>query len=76
MCTLRKILGRHLTALVFASIVVCLSTPQPFVSFLQISWSANSGVGHVLAEKLTPGPLSRIQNPIEGKIIFNATPSP
>ena len=26
-------------------------------------------------KKLTPGPLSRIQDPHEGKIIFNATPT-
>ena len=57
------------------SIISCLSIPQPFVPSLQISWSANSGVGRVLAEKLTPGPLSSIQHPIEGKIIFYATPS-
>ena len=60
----------------FASIVACLSVPQPFVPSLQISWSANSGVGRVLDEKLTPGPLSRIQDPIEGKINFYATRSP
>ena len=59
----------------FASIVACLSVPQPFVPSLQISWSANSGVGRVRAEKLTLGPLSRIQDPHEGKIIFNATAS-
>ena len=59
--------------LVFASIVACLSVPQPFVPSLQISCSANSGVGRVQAEKLTPGPLARIPYPHEGKIIFNAT---
>ena len=59
----------------FVSIVACLLVPKPFVPSLQISWSANSGVGRVLAEKLTLGPLSRIQDPIEGKKIFNATPS-
>ena len=53
-----KILSCHLTDLVFASIIACLSVPQPFVFFLQISWSANSGIGRVQAEKLTPGPLS------------------
>ena len=59
----------------FAVIVACLSVPQPLVPSLQISWKTNSGVGRVLAEKLTPGPLLRIQDTHEGKIIFNATPS-
>ena len=55
------------------SIVACLSVPQPFVASLQICWSGNSRVARLLAEKLTPGPLSRIQDPHEGQIIFNAT---
>ena len=59
----------------FASIVACLSVPQPFAPSLHISWSANSGVSRVLAEKVTPGPMFRIQDPIEGKKTFNATPS-
>ena len=59
----------------FASISACLSVPQPFVPSLQIYWSANSGVGRVLAEILTPGLLSRFQDPHEGKKNFNATPS-
>ena len=59
----------------FASMVPCLSVRRPFVPSLQIPWSANSGVGRVLAEELIPGPLSRIEDPIEGKIIFNATHS-
>ena len=59
--------------LVFASIVACLSVPQPLVPSLQITWSANSGVGRVLAEKLTPGPLSRIPYPHEHIITFNTT---
>ena len=44
----------------FASIVACLSVPQPFVPSLQISWSAISGVGRVLAEKLCPGPVEAV----------------
>ena len=59
----------------FVSILACLSVPQPFVPSLQISWSANSAVGRVLVEELTPGPLPRIKDPIEGKKILNATPS-
>ena len=59
----------------FASIVACLSVPPPLVPSLQISWSANSGVGRVLADNLTPGPLYRIQDPIGSKKTFNATPS-
>ena len=59
----------------FVSIVACSSVPQPFFLYLQISWSANSGVGRILAEKPTPVQVSRIQGPIEGKKVFNATPS-
>ena len=70
-----KVYAVILRILVVASIVACLSVPQPFVPSLQISWSTNSAVGRVLADKLTPGPLSRIQDPIEGKITFKASPS-
>ena len=61
--------------LVFLAIGACLSAPQPFVPSLQLSWSAISGVGRVVAKELTPGPLSRIQDLHEGKKIFNATPA-
>ena len=49
-------------ASVFASIVLCLSVPQPFVPSLQIAWNANSGIGRVLAVKI--GPRTTVGNPI------------
>ena len=36
---------------------------NPCIFSLQISWRENSKVGRVLAETLTPGPVSRIPRP-------------